>query len=76
MSNLYTILQTRFPEDGSHAFATLRDGTVISYAGVEEASARYANLLVLLEVQPGDRVAIQAPKSIDMLMLYLGCLRT
>ena len=76
MSNLYTLLQTRFPEDGSHAFATLRDGTVISYAGVEEASARYANLLVLLEVQPGDRVAIQAPKSIDMLMLYLGCLRT
>ena len=76
MSNLYTLLQTHFPEDRSHAFATLRDGTVISYAGVENASARYANLLVSLEVQPGDRVAIQAPKSIDMLMLYLGCVRT
>jgi malonyl-CoA/methylmalonyl-CoA synthetase len=75
MSNLYALLQTRFPEDGSHAFATLRDGTVISYAGVEEASARYANLMVSLEVRRGDRVAIQAPKSIDMLMLYLGCLR-
>jgi malonyl-CoA/methylmalonyl-CoA synthetase len=49
---------------------------MVSYAGVEQGSARYANLLVSLGVQPGDRVAIQAPKSIDMLMLYLGCLRT
>jgi malonyl-CoA/methylmalonyl-CoA synthetase len=75
MSNLYTLLQARFPEDAARTFATLRDGTMVSYSGVEQASARYANLLVSLGVRRGDRVAIQAPKSIDMLMLYLGCLR-
>jgi malonyl-CoA/methylmalonyl-CoA synthetase len=75
MSNLYTLLQARFPENAARTFATLRDGTLVSYSGLEKASARYANLLVSLGVQRGDRVAIQAPKSIDMLMLYLGCLR-
>lgn len=75
MANLYTQLQARFPQDPSRIFATLRDGTAISYARVEHDSARYATLLVSLGVQPGDRVAVQAPKSIDMLMLYLACLR-
>lgn len=75
MSNLYTVLQASFPKDGSRPFAALRDGTMVCYSGVEQASARYANLLMSLGVQRGDRVAIQAPKSIDMLLLYLGCLR-
>lgn len=75
MANLYTQLQARFPQDLSRIFATLRDGTAISYARIEDDSARYATLLVSLGVQPGDRVAVQAPKSIDMLMLYLACLR-
>lgn len=75
MANLYTQLQARFPQDPSRIFATLRDGTAISYARIEDDSARYATLLVSLGVQPGDRVAVQAPKSIDMLVLYLACLR-
>ena len=75
MANLYTLLQAGFPQDATRAFATLRDGTVISYAGLEQASARYANMLVSLGVECGDRVAVQAPKSMDMPMLYLGCLR-
>ena len=75
MANLYTQLQAGFPHDPGRIFATLRDGTAISYARLEQTSARYATLLVSLGVQPGDRVAVQAPKSIDMLMLYLACLR-
>ncbi|MDM7955757.1 AMP-binding protein [Blastomonas sp.] len=31
--------------------------------------------LMKLGVAPGDRVAVQAPKSIDLVLLYLGCLR-
>lgn len=31
--------------------------------------------LIALGVAPGDRVAMQAPKSLDLVMLYLGCLR-
>ena len=75
MANLYTQLQARFPQDPGRIFATLRDGTTISYARLEHDSARYATLLGSLGVQPGDRVAVQSPKSIDMLMLYLACLR-
>lgn len=75
MSNLYSLLQAQFPDKDSSPFATLRNGTTFTYKDVEQASARYANLLVSMGVQCGARVAVQAPKSIDMLMLYLGCLR-
>jgi len=75
MANLYTLLQAQFPKDPDRIFAMLPDGTRMSYKEVEQASARYANLLVSRGVCPGDRVAVQAPKSIDMLMLYLGCLQ-
>ncbi len=75
MANLYDTLAARFPVDRTHPFARLPDGRVLDYAGVERASARYAALLAALGVGVGDRVAVQAGKSIDMLMLYLGCLR-
>ena len=76
MTNLYTSLQTCFPEDRRRPFAHMLDGTVISYEDVEERSAAFANAIGQLGVKVGDRVAVQAEKSIDMLMLYLGCLRT
>jgi len=75
MANLYETLAARFPADRTRPFACLPEGRVLDYAGVERASARYAALLVRLEVGVGDRVAVQTGKSIDMLMLYLGCLR-
>lgn len=75
MANLYTQLQRGFPREAGRTFAALSDGTTVSYAQLEQASARYANMLVSLGVKRGDRVAIQAQKSMDMLMLYLGCLR-
>ena len=75
MANLYDRLHACFPADRARPFATLPNGQVLSYADVEAQSARFANLLGMLGVARGDRVAVQAPKSIDMLMLYLGCLR-
>lgn len=75
MANLYTRLANGFPADANAPFAVTSDGTVLTYGGLQTQSARYANLLHSLGVEPGDRVAIQAPKSLDMLMLYLGCLR-
>ncbi|KRB79473.1 malonyl-CoA synthase [Sphingomonas sp. Root710] len=74
MTNLYTRLAERFPT-GDTVFAHLTDGSVVRYADVEARSARFANVLRDLGVQTGDRVAVQAEKSIDMLMAYLGCLR-
>lgn len=75
MSNLYTSLATQFPIDRDHIFAYLPTGDVLRYADVEAQSARYANSLHALGVGIGDRVAVQVEKSIEMLMLYLGCLR-
>ena len=74
MTNLYSRLSACFP-DPARPFAHLHDGTVVSYGDVEARSAAFANTLLSLGVQIGDRVAVQAEKSIDMLMLYLGSLR-
>lgn len=75
MANLYDRLEACFPGDRARPFAILRDGSMVSYADVQSRSAQFAHLLIDLGVKPGDRVAVQTPKSIDMLLLYLGCLR-
>jgi malonyl-CoA/methylmalonyl-CoA synthetase len=75
MANLYATLRERFPADRSRSFAFLPNDSRLSYAEVEAASARFANVLIATGVRIGDRVAVQAEKSIEMLMLYLGCLR-
>ena len=57
-------------------FATLPlDGRLYSYGDVEDVSGRIANVLVGLGVKPGDRVAVQVPKSIEAIMLYLAVVR-
>uniref|UniRef100_UPI0035CAB292 AMP-binding protein n=1 Tax=uncultured Sphingomonas sp. TaxID=158754 RepID=UPI0035CAB292 len=75
MSNLYQRLYDCFPDDRAQPFASTLNGRTVSYAELEAKSAQLANLLVSLGVERGDRVAVQAPKSIAMLILYLACLR-
>ena len=75
MSNLYALMAACFPANRAVEFARFADGGRFTYADVEARSAAYANVLVQLGVAPGDRVAVQAEKSIEMLMLYLGSLR-
>ena len=74
MTNLYSRLATRFP-DPAKPFAHLPSGEIVSYGDVETRSAAFAHALRSLGVGVGDRVAVQAEKSIGMLMLYLGALR-
>jgi malonyl-CoA/methylmalonyl-CoA synthetase len=75
-ANLYACLAERFGENPEkRPFATLPDGRSYSYADLDAVSARFANALISLGVQPGDRVAVQVEKSIEALMLYLGTLR-
>jgi malonyl-CoA/methylmalonyl-CoA synthetase len=64
-------------EDRRNAlFATLPDdGRRYSYGDIEDVSGRFANVLIDLGVRPGDRVAVQAPKSIEAIMLYLAVVR-
>jgi malonyl-CoA/methylmalonyl-CoA synthetase len=48
------------------------NGVIQAYADVRRG---YANALGALRVEPGDRVAIQVEKSVDPVLLNLGCLR-
>lgn len=59
----------------SAPFAMLDDGRKYTYEGVLDVSARLANVMVRVGVKPGDRVAVQTPKSIEAVMLYLACIR-
>ena len=74
-ANLYTFLEARFPSDRSAACLETPDGAVWTWARIEAESARYAHLLCDRGVAPGDRVAVQAEKSPQALVLYLACLR-
>lgn len=50
-------------------------GNSISYADADFQSATVAGALTALGLKPGDRVSVQAGKSVDYLWLYFGCLR-
>lgn len=57
------------------AFAYLPEDQVYRYEAAFETSARLAQALVALGVGKGDRVAVQVPKSIEAVLLYLACVR-
>lgn len=46
---------------------------MLSYGAFFANAERMAALLERLGLQPGDRVAVQAPKTVEMLELYVGC---
>jgi long-chain acyl-CoA synthetase len=51
------------------------DGDVLSYAALDEASARLAGLLRARGVAPGDRVGIMLPNVPEFAIVYYGVLR-
>ena len=87
----YAVRQRRFDEAGkmtNHLFdgllsnkqsdallARMPDGRRYSYGTALEVSGSFANVLVACGVKRGDRVAVQVPKSIEAVMLYLACVR-
>jgi len=73
--NLYAQFEERFPHDDAAPATALPDGRVVTYGELKAQSARYANLLVSLGAQPGDRIAAQVEKSPSAVFLYLGALR-
>jgi len=76
MANLFDTLCAHVATDSACPFAWLPDGSLVTYADMIAGSARYAQALAGLGVAPGDRVMVQAGKSIDTVMLYLATLRT
>lgn len=51
------------------------DGACWTWNDLLARSAAYGNALVAAGMQPGDRVAVQVEKSVEVLFLYLGCVR-
>ena len=51
-------------------------GRCWSYAELVELSGRFANLLQVAGVVPGDRIAVQVQKSVEAIALYLAAVRT
>ena len=73
--NLYDLLASRFPADRSKPCFLLSDGTAISYGDLESGAAHVAGRLAAEGVTAGDRVALQAEKSPESIMVYLGVLK-
>jgi len=74
-ANLYDLLAGGFPADRARPCFILGDGGEISYGALEAGAAQVAGHLIARGVQPGDRVALQAEKSAEAVMVYLGVLK-
>jgi malonyl-CoA/methylmalonyl-CoA synthetase len=72
-ANLYARLAAGF--DPRAVFLELPDGSRYTYGDAERASAKVANALRALGLEPGDCAAAVAEKSVALVWLYLGCLR-
>ncbi len=71
---MYQLLRSGFPDDRSLP-ALVWKSSNYSFADLEASAGRYANFLMGLNLQKGDRVAVQVNKSPENLFLYLACLR-
>ena len=49
-----------------------RDGSILTYGAFFDRATRMAGALIATGLEPGERVAVQAPKTIAMLELYVG----
>ncbi|MER6106434.1 long-chain fatty acid--CoA ligase [Streptomyces sp. NPDC001832] len=74
MNNLATLLTEAAWADGGRV-AVRQEETVLTYARLNDASARIAALLQARGIQPGDRVALAMPNVTYFPVAYYGILR-
>ncbi len=75
-ANLYAQLAQQFPADKSACAIEAGANQYYSFADLERASAKFANLFGASGLKPGDRIAVHVEKSPEAVMLYLACLRS
>jgi malonyl-CoA/methylmalonyl-CoA synthetase len=73
-ANLFDLIAARAKNNPAKMALETSDATALTYGALIERSARAANALVALGVEPGDRVAAQVDKSTDAIVLALACL--
>ena len=75
--NLYARFERVFEANAARVAVRSSDGTQsLTFGDLSRATARYANALAALGVEPGDRVTVQTEKSIANVLLYLAVLKT
>ncbi len=76
MTNDDSNLLTRFMAhwEAAATLLTTPGGETYTYGDALALSGRVARFLGEAGVRPGDRISVQAEKSVDYLWLYLGCL--
>ncbi|MDG2199478.1 MAG: malonyl-CoA synthase [SAR324 cluster bacterium] len=62
--------------DSDALLMILENGSRLSYRAFLETASRFANALVEIGVQPGDRVVLQVPKSAEALAIYAACIQS
>ena len=72
--NLYARFAAHW--DDAAIFLSTPTGEQYTYGDVDRLSGQVAGYLTELGVVAGDRVSVQADKSVDYLWLYLACLRS
>ncbi len=73
--NLYDILATGFSSRPDGACFIHADGSILTYGDLALSVGQVAALLLDRGVEPGDRVALQADKSAEAVILYLATLK-
>lgn len=73
--NFFALIRERMLTSLDHSFLELEQGSSITFADTDTVTARLANKLVQMGLQPEDRVTAQVDKSPQAVMLYLACLR-
>ncbi len=73
--NLYAHFQKQFVTHPDKELLCTERNRSYRYADIDRESARLANFLSGIGVDPGNRVSVQLQKSPEALCLYLACLR-
>jgi crotonobetaine/carnitine-CoA ligase len=69
---LPAVLEEHAEAQGERCFAAIVGGASLTYAELRDDAAKVAAMLVRLGVEPGDRVAIMLPNSLDFLRAWCG----
>jgi len=73
-NHLFDLIRSKI-QNPADLFIETTSAEKITYAQLLSGTARYANVLITLGVEPDDRVAVQLEKSVEMLFIYLACIR-